>query len=158
MSTSLKEYILRIIAAAILCALVKSFAGKSSAVNAILKTICGVFLTLTILSPIVHFNFTTITDQIDFFSSDAQRSVEAGVQLTDSSLRSSIKQQTEAYILDKAASLDAALTVEVTLSGDELPTPCSVILEGRISPYAKSRLAELISDDLGISKENQTWR
>ncbi len=157
MNGSMKEYILRIIAAAILCALIKSFAGKSSAVNSIIKTLCGVFLSLTILSPLVRFNFSSVTDYIYFFSADAQQAVEAGVQLNDSSLRSSIKQHTEAYILDKAASLNAELTVEVTLSADELPAPCSVVIEGKISPYARSKLTQLIADDLGISKENQTW-
>lgn len=157
MNGSLKEYILRIIAAAILCALVKTFSSKSSAVNSIVKTLCGVFLTLTILSPLVSLNLSSVTDHIYVFSADADECIETGVQLTDASVRNSIKEHTEAYIVDKAASLKAELTVEVTLSDDEVPAPYSVKLEGRISPYAKSMLTQLISDDLGISKENQTW-
>ena len=158
MSGSLKEYIIRVIAAAIICVLTKNITGSSAAIGAILKTISGVFLAIVILSPLLHLDFAAVADHTDIFSIDADQVVQDGVQLSDSALRSSITQYTEAYILDKAASLKADLSVEVTLSEDDTPVPCSVVIEGRVSPYAKSKLTKLISDDLGISKENQIWR
>jgi len=154
----MKDYILRIIAAAILCALVKGFTERHTAINSIIKSLCGVFLTLTILSPIVSFNFSTVTDYLNMYSLEADAAVEAGTSLTNASLYSSIKAQTESYILDKAASMNAELSVEVTLSNDEMPIPCGVCIEGSISPYAKSKLMKLIADDLGIPKEKQTWK
>lgn len=157
MNGSLKAYIIRIIAAAIFCAIVKNLIGKSSAVSSIIKNLCGIFLVLTILSPVMNVDFHSITDHFYIFSEEANEYVDTGTQLSESSIRKSIKEHTEAYIVDKAASLKAELTVEVTLSDDEVPAPYSVMLKGRISPYAKSMLTQLISNDLGISKENQTW-
>ena len=154
----MKDYILRIIASAILCALVKGFTERHTAINTIIKSICGVFLTLSILSPVVSFKYSAVSDYLNMYSLDADAVVTAGTSLTNASLHSSIKQQTESYILDKAASLNTALSVEVTLSDDEMPIPCGVCIEGSISPYAKSKLMKLIADDLGIPKEKQTWK
>jgi hypothetical protein len=68
-----------------------------------------------------------------------------------------IKEKTEAYILDKANSLDARVSVTVSLTEDTVPVPCGVILRGSISPYARMRLKEIITQDLGIPEEGQTW-
>lgn len=157
MSGLVTKLFFRIIVAAFLCAIVKTFTGKSTVVNSIIKTLCSVFLTLSILSPLVSLNFSSLPNYIGDFSADADQFVEAGIRLSENSLRDSIKQQAEAYIEDKAASLNAELTVEVTLNDDEIPAPCSVKMEGRISPYAKSTLQCFISDNLGIQKENQIW-
>ena len=154
---SLKEYILRIIIAALLCAIVKNFVGKSSAVSAILKTLCAVFLSLTIFSPLVQLDISSITDYLYSFSVDANSAVDAGSAYASADFYSSIKEDAEAYILEKAALYKAELSVEVTLSDDDLPIPCSVILNGQVSPYARSKLTRIISKDLGIPKENQTW-
>ena len=66
-----------------------------------------------------------------------------------------ISEQTEAYILDKAADLHANLHVEVTVGEDNLPT--AVTLSGEASPYARRQIQAIIANDLGISKENQKW-
>ena len=68
-----------------------------------------------------------------------------------------IKERTQSYILDKAQSLNAVLDVEVTLSDDEIPVPVKVCITGKVSPYARGRLENLIIEDLGIEKENQIW-
>lgn len=154
---SLKEYIFRIIVAALLCAIVKNFTGSSPVTHSIVKTLCAVFLALTIFSPLIQVDIKSVTDEIFAFSFDADHAVEAGSMHTTSELYSSIKQNTEAYILEKAAFYKADLSVEVTLSNDDLPVPCSVMLQGQISPYARSKLTSIISEDLGIPKENQTW-
>ena len=63
----------------------------------------------------------------------------------------------EAYILEIAGQLSASVTVEVSVGGDSIPVPQSVRLDGAVTPYAKSRLQTIISEELGISKENQIW-
>jgi hypothetical protein len=68
-----------------------------------------------------------------------------------------IIQQTQAYILDKARSLDAELTVEVFLGDGTIPVPIGVRLEGNISPYARKLLSQMLQDDLGIPAEEQIW-
>lgn len=153
----MQEYLFRIIIAAVLCAIIKTFTAKASVSGTIIKTLCGVFLTVTVLSGITNLDFPSINQNINLFYTDAHQAVETGVQMNLSSMGNSIKEQTEAYVLDKAALVNAELSVEVTLSNDDPPVPYSIILDGHVSPYAKSKLTKLISDELGISKENQTW-
>ena len=158
MTDSLHKALMCILMAAIFCSVIKCFHNKSSVSTSLIKTLCGIFMTTTILSTLLNFNFSSISDNIDAFSVDAENATQAGTLLYDTSIHDCIKQQTEAYILDKAASIKADISVEVTLSDGNPPVPCSVVLDGQVSPFAKSKLTKLISDDLGISKENQIWR
>ena len=68
-----------------------------------------------------------------------------------------IKEKSQAYILDKAAELDASITADVTISEEELPKPLSVVISGQVSPYNRKRLESILETDLGIAKENQVW-
>ena len=59
--------------------------------------------------------------------------------------------------MDKAASLDATVTAEVILSGGDIPVPTQITLVGSVDAAAKTRLEQIILQDLGIAKENQLW-
>ena len=69
-----------------------------------------------------------------------------------------IKDRTEAYILDKAASMGLSLRVEVILSEEEIPKPITVKLWGTVPPYTKTRLRNWMEDTLGIGEEDQLWQ
>ena len=58
---------------------------------------------------------------------------------------------------DKAKELGLNLNVEVTLSDDDTAAPAEAALWGETSPGAKSQLQRILSEDLGIPKENQRW-
>ena len=75
--------------------------------------------------------------------------------IPDSRLRGILRSRLEEYILEKAASLDTALSVTVTLGEDNLPE--MVYLRGSCAPGTKAELASMMETDLGISKENQLW-
>jgi hypothetical protein len=47
--------------------------------------------------------------------------------------------------------------VEVELSDEEIPVPKTVSVTGKISPYAKKQLSEMMERELGIKVENQKW-
>ena len=72
-------------------------------------------------------------------------------------MRTIIKGETEAYILDKAASLGVELEVDVLLEDMYPMAPKTVRLSGSVSPYVRNRLQNIIAEELGISKENQIW-
>jgi stage III sporulation protein AF len=88
---------------------------------------------------------------------DGQSWIEDAQMLSRNALADIIKDRTEAYILDKAAAMGAAITVVVSVSGDEPPVPLGVEISGPVSPYMKLRLEEMIQEDLNIAKENQVW-
>lgn len=157
MIDSLRQYLLSIVAAALICALVNGLTKKGGYSATIIKLLSGIFLTLCVVSPIIRLDLSSVTDYFAVFSYDADVFIAEGYEWTDASMYKCIKEETEAYILDKAASMEAELTVEVTLSDDSPPVPKNIVLTGRVSPYAKSKLSQLIVDDLGIPKENQVW-
>lgn len=154
---SIRDYLLAIVAAAIICGIMTKFLGAKGAQGALAKMICGLFLTFTLVRPIADFRIGDITDITDWYSGEADRAVSAGTSMTKNALRQSIKARAEAYILDKAEQMRAELTVQIELSEDDIPVPKSIQLTGNVSPYTKNRLQTIIKEDLGIDKEHQKW-
>lgn len=153
----IREYLLSVICAAMICAVVHVLAGKKNAQFAIIRLISGLYMSLTLISPLVNIQLTDYREYFNSFSTDAEKAVSFGETAATDELRSIIKSQTEAYILDKAVSMDTVLNVEVTLNNENPPIPCGVTLTGSVSPYSKDVLSRLIVNDLGIAKEDQVW-
>lgn len=154
---AIAEYLLSVTGAAIICAVVlRLLAGKGSAA-AIGKMVAGIFMALTVIGPITQVRLSDALELLPDISADAQAAVAQGEASAKNALREGISAQVEAYILDKAAQLGVALTVEVELTEDTIPVPVRVRLSGNVSPYAKTRLQSILRDDLGIDKENQIW-
>ena len=122
-----------------------------------LRFIGGLFLTFTVIAPVADMDFDIMFDVPLDYVQQANDIAADGQQITLSQQREIIKQQCEAYILDKAFAYQLQPEIEVTLSDDDLPIPTHVRLSGTASPYAKKVLQEWIEDEMGISKENQLW-
>ena len=151
----LLQYILSVIAAAILCSVVHDILPPKSVSGKLLKLVSGIFLTFVILSPVKTFRLPEFSDQFHSLIREADQLTTQGQNQSGDAARTIIKDRTEAYILDKAASLSANLSVEVGVSEDSIPV--SVTLTGSASPYARSVLETFIETQLGIAKEDQTW-
>ena len=154
----IKKYLLSLICAAVICTVVNTLIGKKSAYSGVVHLISGLFLSFTLISPLVNIKLNDYTEYFRDFSSDAEKAVASGEASATEELRSIIKHQTEAYILDKAVSMDTVLNVEVTLSNDNPPIPCGVTLTGSVSPYSKEALSKFIANSFGIEKEDQIWK
>lgn len=153
----IRDYLLAISAAAILCGIVSRLLGKKGTPAAIGKMLCGVFLALAVMQPLSRFR-PGIWEEFSFdMEQTAAQAVEKGQVETKKAVAKIIKERCEAYILEKAAQMQTKLTVEVFLSDDNIPVPNGVRLQGAVSPAAKSRLQTLISEELGIPKEKQIW-
>ncbi len=154
---SIRQYILSVIAAALLCGIINSLVGSKKASGKIVKLLTGLFMVLTLVAPWTKFNLLNIADITQYISADAQAAVTSGEEAAQNYMGEIIKQQTESYILDKASSLGLDVEVHVGLNGDTPPTPASVTITGTVSPYSKSILSRFIKNDLAIPEENQTW-
>ena len=141
----IKTYLLGVMGAAVICGIVIRMIGEKGTQGAMTKLIAGLFLAFTVIRPVANIRLDGLSD------------FTAAYSAAGDALAASIKAQTEAYILDKAAALQVELEVDVTLSDGDIPTPSAVLLSGKVSPYAKARLQKMITDDLGIDKERQTW-
>jgi hypothetical protein len=153
----IRRYLLSVIAAAILCGIVNTLIGKKGSANSVVKLIAGLFMAFTVISPLVTVRLTNISDYFSDLSAQGEAITADGEAIALEELCAIIKSRTEAYILDKAVSMDLDLEVEVTLSSENPPLPCAVIIKGSAAPYEKVVITEYIAKDLGISKEDQLW-
>ena len=144
------------IAAALISGTAVSLLGKEGTAATLGKFLAGIFLILTVASPLVRLSTDGWTDFWSDFSLEGEYVSQQGKNLAILAQADIIKPQLEAYILDKAASLGTDLTAEVTLNTETL-TPESVKLTGSVSPYAKQQLRTFLEETLGIPKEAQQW-
>lgn len=152
----MKQYIVSIVSAALVCGILTSFM-KDCGVKKVLKLLCGLFLTFTVIKPITGLTIPELPALGPIYEG-AEEAAQEGESFTRDTLTNIITEESEAYILDKAKEMEVLLTVEVaTSSEDGLPVPESVTLEGDISPEARQKLSQIITEELGIPKENQLW-
>ena len=153
----IRHYLISVTACAIICGIVTGLSGKNSAHGTIIKLISGLFLALTVISAWVKVQLIDFSDYMDSFSCEASVWAADGESIAYGELSAIIKEQTEAYILDKAISMGLNIEVEVTLDSSNPPIPSAVSINGSISPFSKEKLSRYIADDLGIPEESQLW-
>lgn len=153
----IRSYILTLTAAGILCAVVRSLAGKAGKGRG-LSLACGAFLILAALGPFRSFSLDTASANWDDLQYEVSRSQENTAEAVRRQTEAVIAEKTRAYILDKGKSLGAELEVEVTLkTKDGLSIPAAVEIRGQYSPYIKAKLSHMLEEDLGISADAQRW-
>ena len=148
-------YLLSVISAAVIGAIISSFFEEKGGTGGIVRLICGLFLSFVAISPLAKLDFSGLEDYLDSFSLEGNILSETGKNMAWEVEGDIIKTSVQSYIMDKAETLGAKLTVEVEL--DQNNVPISVELEGNISPYAKAQMTGILADDLGITKEHQIW-
>ena len=146
----MSDYLMRLICAAILCAVIRAVAGEGKEIR---RLICGIFLALTVLS--VDIDSVLPEPDIDSAVQQAQAVVREGAEQAEVAQESIITEAFEAYIWNKASELDPALTVRVELAEDHAPE--RVILKGTVSARAQIRLTQELARELGIGEENVIW-
>lgn len=154
---SVGQYLFAVVCAAIVASLTISVVDNKSAASSLVKVISGLFIVITMLAPLRKFSFIDIADYWENMKMDASAAIANGEQSTKNELIACIAKQTESYILDKASALGLDLSVEVFVGNDEIPIPESVVLSGNASPYAKIKLQDMISGELGIAEANIAW-
>lgn len=153
----MKEYILGIMVAGIVSSIAGSLVSNKTATGKILRLLTGVLMVVTIFSPVVNISFDHIGDYLDGLASQGDYYAANGKTMAEESMSVIIKQQIEAYILDKADRMGLDITVEVALDDRNNSVPCGVTITGNLSPYAKGIMESYIENNLGISKEHQRW-
>lgn len=157
MMDSLGKYLLGILSCALICGIAMELIGKKSGNAALIRLLCGVFMLLSVISPLLDIRIGPLADLTGQIRHEAEAVTQDGKNLAQEHYRAVITQRTQAYILDKAVSLGAEMEARVTLAEDDLAAPKSVTIRGRISPYAKGILSNWLVSELGIPAEEQTW-
>lgn len=158
MSEAIRTYLLSVIAASVLTVLVRSVV-PDGAVKRAASVICGVLVMLCALSPLLSIDSEQIAQSI-WRTQMQTEALQTGVEVKNRALVSDIiKEKTQTYIWDKAASIGLDVTVEVEMRDDgEYPYAYAVTLTGIAGEAQRRTLTQTISENLAIPAERQTWK
>lgn len=151
-----RQYILSVGAAGLMCAIVLRLASGGTTGKAV-KFVSGLFMLLTLLQPLTGIRIDNITDYFDSYTQDAEEAVSFGKEQSALSVRNRIKEALASYILDKGAAHGAKLSVQVCLDDAYPPNILRIALQGDIAPFAKMSLQETLSRELGLEVEDIIW-
>lgn len=148
----MKGYLLRLICAAFVCAIVDAIAGEPGQKTR--RMASGLFLLVTALSfpqdlELPDFQFERILQE-------AQAVADAGKLQSVDAQTAIITDGYRAYILTEAAALGLEVEVSITL-WDDL-TPRSVSLSGIAAPAERLALRQAVARGLGLGEEDVIWK
>ena len=149
----IKEYILSVTAATIIGSCIMTL-FKDVKVICIL---CSIFISVAVFKPIVDIKLEYSFADIQVFSEEADKMVEEAFHITEQTQKENIKQNTEAYIYDKASEMGCKIVAEVALADLPPYQPIGLNIKGEVSPYAKNMLQNLFKSELAIPLEAQQW-
>lgn len=152
----LRQYLIAVCSAAILCAIIKQIVGKEKMGGGTVHLLCGIFVSLCIISPWKDFSLKGLEIYNPLQTQQADAYVESGIQMTQVQINAIITEQTEAYILEKANQMRVQVEVRVELSDEGIPY--RAVVAGALSQEEKEELSAFILEELGIQREMQIWR
>lgn len=155
--SSVQKYIISIVSAAIICGIISGLIGKKGTYPAIVRLLCGLFVVITAVAPLKSLSFNEIPDFFADIQAEAEAITDDAVVQTQEEFFRRIKEDTEAYILDKASDLGLTIAVDVQYSTQGKIEPERVIISGNASPYRKNELKRIIATQLDIPEEAQIW-
>lgn len=153
----IREYLIGVIAVAFLCGIVSALTDSKSSVGHALRLLSGLLMLLAVVHPWANLSFNNLQKWPDSLVADGTEHTLSGQLMADEAYRASIMQETRAYILEEAGMLGCTLSVEVELSDDNIPVPKRIRISGDVSPYAKQSLTTLVTQKLGIDREDLLW-
>ena len=158
MTESVREYLLSVVAVALLSGVVLALTPKG-AVHRTLTFLSGLAMILTALGPVARLDFDTLAQSMARTRIEAEEAAE-GVNIDSTELIAElIKEESETYIWDKAAAMEIELTevtVEVRTDGT-YPYPYSVVLTADCTDELRQRFTKALEEELAIPAERQEW-
>lgn len=148
----MKAYLLKVICAAMVCALTEAVAGKGPGQQT-RRLVCGLFLVLAVLSPLADTKLPRL--DLGSLEKDARSAVADGQAQARTARDQCITEACEAYIWNKAVAMDLELEVRVEL--DDEGFPVRVELFGPAGPLARQELTDTVVRDLGLEEGDVIW-
>lgn len=155
MTEMLRTWVLGMAGSAIFCALCGELTAGGR-VKTVSKFLCGMVLTLALISPLTGGSFDGYALNMAKYRSRAEEISAEAAECSDSLSRTFIAGKCEAYIWDKAVSLGAEISgcsVSLRWNGEGFWYPAGVKIQGEYN----EQLAEKIEEELGISRAGQEW-
>ena len=151
---AIRDYLISIAAVSMITGIVVGITKRSGTVSAIVKLLAGLFVSVTVLYPLVDIRLSGAQYYFEQLSIDADGAASAGQFAAEVEMKELILERCRTYICEKAKTLGADIEVDIYL--DDL-VPSSVQISGAVSPHVKQQLSNYITTNLGISLEDQQW-
>ena len=152
----IRQYLLSLIAASIVCSIIRSLVESKSKIKGIVNMICGVFLVITAISPWVDVKIPDLHTALDSYIAEAKDVAQVGGEGATRQMAEIIIQEVEAYILDKARVYGMDVKVNVYLD-EQTCVPKSIEITGDVLPYNKKLLSNYVSQTFDIPEELVKW-
>ena len=156
MMDAFRNYLLHLICSALVAGILSDLAEKTSFKKQ-MRLVCSLFVTVALLEPLVHLRLPNLEQMGNQFLTDAKDAVLQRENFRVRSVAGIIKDEAESYIQKEARAIGAELTVQITLDTGDPPAPESVILRGSFDASSEWEISSILTQQLGIPKENQTW-
>ena len=154
---AIKQYILSIIVSSVLISILDRLTNKNIQLNKQIKLVSSIFMTVVIILPVSSVDISDCLNYMESIRFDASEVTAEGDIIYKEHISKIIKEECESYILEKARQLGVSINVEIYCTDSDIPSPLSAYISGTVSPHAKECIQRLISEDLGIPKEEQIW-
>lgn len=155
---SIRQYLLSVICVCVIVGIITRFLGDKKPLTGIIKLISGVLIIFTVIAPVIRVELKDFQDFYSGITDDARKVVQQGEIMTQQSTEAIIKDQLEAYILDKASSLNLDVDINLTFENATVPKPERITISGDASPYNKKVFQAFLEKEIGIPEEMQSWR
>ena len=154
---SIQSYLVSIVAVCMITVLATVLV-RNNHLQRIVRFIGGILILLVVASPLLKLNLEELAGELQQAEGGFSYDTDSIASRSHEMLTALIKQNTESYIEDKAASFGATVQAEVTVSDDEYPVPAFVTIIGTLTPEQTTELRNYLRDALGISEERQEWK
>lgn len=146
--------VVSVTAGAIVCAIILSLFPESS-MKSLIRVICGIFVMVTVLCPMVSVSLPNLGNIAENYIQEGKEQSLRGKKMAIQEQEKRIREELEAYILDKAALPPDQIEVRIQLDTNMIPS--AVRICANMEGEERQKLEAVIADELGIAKENQQW-
>lgn len=149
-----KQYVFTVIVCSLSCGILSEILTDTKG-KALVRFTSGILLALVILEPLsqIHLNDLLGVSYPDMDATDHW--IAQGKKIAGEAQTEHIKASCEAYLLDKANKLGANIRPKILLDKNRIPAFAEI--EGTVKRDVQMQLQNILTEDLGIPKENQIW-
>lgn len=159
MMETVRTWLLSITGAALISSVALALTPNGK-IKKIVSLICGFAMITALISPIMSFDFNTFSQYIVEYKNISDGYLIDIEEENENLQRAIIEEESEAYILDKAAVLgieDCSISVGTKKAEESYWYPYKAELGGKASESQKQALTAYIEANLGIPAERQYW-
>lgn len=154
MMEGVRVWLLSILAVSLLCALADALMPKGP-VKGVGKLACGIVLAAAVVSPVAQLDLESSRQWLEDWDVGLEQREEDLKKQVDEEMKPIIEQEYEAYIVDKAAQLEAVCIARVECRREDggVYLPETVWISGSLSQQQREELTGTLLEELGLAPE-----